>query len=177
MPAHSASDRRVVFVVRNNIAEVEEKCPEPYTVSLHPHDLETEIHRQFIDCDWRVASFGSRLDPHFMDKLVAEIAGVEFVTSNRIQTSILYGGFLYKRIRIVGQDPAFTVKLDPLVWNLAELPIDELRISGMNPEMARAFAEAELGFEFLQQATDLARELGLLNVGIQLAANLFSRFR
>jgi len=169
MPHHSADGLVPDHAAAQFIGLVEDNCLGPYTVSVYYQDLKQPYVDIYRARGWRIVSFGARTNPRFLSDLHAELLGHEQVVSDGIQTGLVYGALLGKRIRVLGGSAHLSDPLG-LDWLRVQEFWPQIHADGLQPDEARDFGRFELGADHLLEPVELRQALGWANPATRVSA-------
>jgi hypothetical protein len=166
-PFHGWEGQHVLGDHGRLIDEIRRTEPGPVTVCLYWQEFrDTGVRQRYADAGFPVICHGYRggrwedLDPHFLDRQLAELRRHRRVASNRLCSAVFYG-------TLAGCEPA--VDGDPMVLDGENMSNGgqprvrrqwaELHAAKADLDAARATAVAELGADRLLPPAELRRVL------------------
>jgi hypothetical protein len=167
-PFHGWEGQHVLGDHGRLIDEIRQTEPGPVTACLYWQEFrDSGVRQRYADAGFRVICHGYRggrwedLDPHFLDRQLAELRRHRRVASNRLCSAVFYGA-------LAGCEPA--VYGDPMVLDGENMSNGgqprvrrqwaELHGAKVDVDAARATAVAELGADRLLSPAELRRILG-----------------
>jgi hypothetical protein len=103
-PTHAREGSSLSFSVDDLIETVTDLCPPPYSVSLFHLEQESPAAERYRAAGWRVVSFGPRNSPEFLIRQYAELLAHDRVVGNQMQSALLYGGLLRRKMHVIELD-------------------------------------------------------------------------
>ena len=167
-PFHGWEGQEVLGDHHRLIAEINEVETGPVTICLYFFEFQDpEIRRVYERAGFRVISHGYRghwwkkTDTEFLYKQMAELRRHKRVASNRLTSAIFYGSY-------VGCEPA--VYGDPMILDQEDMTYGgqarirrqwpEMHGTAIDPAVARAVADEQLGRDFMCSPTELRQIVG-----------------
>ena len=96
--SHTAEGLRQTGDLENFLEAVQSSCPPPFTVAVFYQDWNSALLERIHAIGWRAVCFGTRATPDFLERVVSALNGVECVAGEFMQSGLLYGGAMGKRI-------------------------------------------------------------------------------
>jgi hypothetical protein len=186
-PIHTGEKVSYQFDVDGFIDEVERSSPPPYSVSVFYQDASNPTYQRFVTRGWRTVSFGGRGNPRFLHQLASEMVRHSHVVSNELQTALIYGSYLRKSIRVIGDRPRVIDAVSQEIVPDLDSRGRELRLAarqlwpavfedGLNGSKAFAIGSVELGHSSLIDPLALMDRLGWSSPLHQSLARTYSLF-
>lgn len=156
LPGHSGESTQHEFAARRLIDSVEQDFSPPFTISIYYQDFAKPHTDMFRSAGWRVVSFGSRNEPMFLYRLIAEMSRHKALVADAPQTGVWYGAALGLHTTVVNDAHWTTTRTspNPLINRWPELA------QGIDGEAAMALSGVELGQESMRSPKELAAVLG-----------------
>jgi len=173
-PAHSAELRQKSFDVGRITGRVERSFPGPYSVSLFYQDLTKPHAQEFRRAGWRIVSFGRRSDPRFLYRLIAELATVEHVVIDHIQTAGWYAAAMGRTVTAIVDTNTVCASSAQGDWRALTVERWPELLDGVGGADAVELGGVELGREFMLGPDALAEALGWSSWKKQLVARAFA---
>jgi hypothetical protein len=156
LPSHSGEGIRRTYALRRMIEFVGRNYPPPFTVSIYYQDLATTDFSAYRDAGWRVVSSGTRMDPMFMYRSIAEMSRHSAFVADGPQTGLWYAAALGLQVSTVDPQEWGATNL----WNYSADTRWPQLASGIGGAAAQDLAAEELGREFVLEPDQLMGTLG-----------------
>jgi hypothetical protein len=174
-PIHSSQAYGISYDLAAFIEKVCAENPPPFTISLPQHDLaNASMLATFKDAGFRVVSFGSRSNRHFLCGLLKELRAHSTVVTNCPSSALFYGLALGKRGRVMGTRPVqhpgdfILARHHAVIRQRYPRLFDE----GAGPQDANEIASIELGRDCMLPPDELAAVLGWSNAAKRACARI-----
>lgn len=159
MPVHGIETQRVRGD-HGALARLWRESEGAATACLYAADArDPEIREAYVSAGHRVVMLGDRLDPAFLWRLWTMLARADRVVSNRLSTPVVYAGHLGASIGIYGDALSIDGESADSVTRVQEV-WPELHGERIDPRVAKALCDAELGTEHLLAKDELKEVLG-----------------